>query len=76
VQGARIIDLAPTLLHLLGVAVPGDMDGRVLQDILTDAYAGEVATQAAPTAVAVEGAYSAEDEALISDRLKSLGYIE
>ena len=29
VAGARIIDLAPTLLYLLGVAVPEDMDGNV-----------------------------------------------
>lgn len=33
-DGARIIDLAPTLLRLLGVEVPADMDGRVLDEIL------------------------------------------
>lgn len=33
-SGARIIDLAPTILHLLGVPVPEDMDGRVLRQIL------------------------------------------
>jgi predicted AlkP superfamily phosphohydrolase/phosphomutase len=78
VAGARILDLAPTLLHLLGLPVPDDMDGRVLEDILTEASGKEVARQAAavvPMAVG-EGAYSAEDESLISERLKSLGYIE
>jgi predicted AlkP superfamily phosphohydrolase/phosphomutase len=34
VDGARIIDLAPSLLHLLGVPVPEDMDGRVLHEII------------------------------------------
>ena len=29
-SNARIIDLAPTILHILNVPVPEDMDGRVL----------------------------------------------
>jgi predicted AlkP superfamily phosphohydrolase/phosphomutase len=30
---ARIIDLAPTTLHLFGLPIPKDMDGRVLSEI-------------------------------------------
>jgi predicted AlkP superfamily phosphohydrolase/phosphomutase len=30
IDGARIVDLAPTILGLLGMEVPPDMDGRVL----------------------------------------------
>ena len=30
IANARLIDIAPTLLHLLGVPVPEDMDGKVL----------------------------------------------
>ena len=30
-QGARIIDLAPTILGLMGVPVPEDIDGRILK---------------------------------------------
>jgi predicted AlkP superfamily phosphohydrolase/phosphomutase len=36
VEGARIIDLAPSLLHVLGVPAPADMDGQVLHEIFTD----------------------------------------
>jgi predicted AlkP superfamily phosphohydrolase/phosphomutase len=32
-HGARIIDLAPTILYLLGIPVPYDMDGSVINDI-------------------------------------------
>jgi predicted AlkP superfamily phosphohydrolase/phosphomutase len=31
-EGASILDLAPTILHALGVAVPEEMDGRVLAE--------------------------------------------
>jgi len=35
-EGARIYDVAPTILHLLGLAVPDDMDGRVLEEIFRE----------------------------------------
>jgi len=31
IHGASVLDMAPTLLHQLGIAVARDMDGRVLQ---------------------------------------------
>jgi len=34
VEGARIIDVAPTILHLLGESVPPIMEGRVLTRLL------------------------------------------
>jgi len=33
-ERARLLDLAPTLLHLLDVSVPADMDGRILHDAI------------------------------------------
>ena len=38
IEGARIIDYAPTILHSFGVEVPADMDGRVLEEIFTEEY--------------------------------------
>jgi len=32
-EGAEIIDVAPTILHLLGIEIPEDMDGKVLETI-------------------------------------------
>lgn len=33
IDNVSILDLAPTILHLLGIRVPKDMDGRVLKEI-------------------------------------------
>ena len=36
IEGARIIDLAPTILHMYGVPIPRDIDGRVLTEIFRE----------------------------------------
>ena len=38
ISGARIVDLAPTILHLMGLPAPDDMDGRVLEEALTGEF--------------------------------------
>jgi predicted AlkP superfamily phosphohydrolase/phosphomutase len=53
-RGATLLDIAPTILHLLGVPVPGDMDGRVLTEILDPSLAPAPAP--APASAAVNGA--------------------
>jgi predicted AlkP superfamily phosphohydrolase/phosphomutase len=80
----EIADIAPTALHLMGLPVPDDMDGRVLTEILTAASlrARPVATEAPMgrwPAEADEGAQAEltdEDEELVRDRLRALGYVE
>lgn len=36
VRGATVLDVAPTVLYLMGLPVGRDMEGRVLTDMLTD----------------------------------------
>ncbi|MBV9122485.1 MAG: alkaline phosphatase family protein [Planctomycetes bacterium] len=81
VEGVRIIDLAPTILHLLEVPVPDDMDGRVLEEVFTESFRQEHPVRRTPGRSSFGGAdensaYSSEDEAVIAARLKSLGYVE
>jgi predicted AlkP superfamily phosphohydrolase/phosphomutase len=76
-EGANLMDIAPTVLRLLGVPVPSDLDGRVLTEILDPAVvsppAGEAAAVATPASVEI--GYSEEEDAAIQQRLADLGYL-
>lgn len=82
-SGARlkshdIIDVAPTILHLLGYPAPADMDGRVMTEALTEEHLAQHAVTVA--AGAVEAAdetsgLSPTEEAEITERLRGLGYL-
>jgi predicted AlkP superfamily phosphohydrolase/phosphomutase len=78
IAGSQIIDLAPMILYLLGLAVPDDMDGRVLTEILSPKYVAEHPVQwEASTATAEQGYdYSVEEAELVREQLRALGYID
>ncbi|MEJ5258582.1 MAG: alkaline phosphatase family protein [Anaerohalosphaeraceae bacterium] len=77
-QGVRLIDLAPTILALLGTAVPAEMEGRVLTELFCglEDSARTAGSQPPNPAVREEGVYSDEEAAQIEKRLRDLGYIE
>ena len=72
-------DVAPTILHLAGVAVPDDMDGRVILEALNDDHAARPIVTIEGNGNGVEPTvtpiYSADEEAEVEDRLRSLGYL-
>jgi predicted AlkP superfamily phosphohydrolase/phosphomutase len=73
---ASIVDLAPTILHLLGEPVPRAMDGQVLSQIF--ANPSEVTYEDAGPGATVAGGHDelSEDEAAqVEERLRSLGYL-
>lgn len=72
--GAQITDLAPTILHLLGLPVPTDMDGRVLTEALAETRAVEYGGTSEGSTATTEG-YSEEEEREVMERLQDLGYI-
>jgi predicted AlkP superfamily phosphohydrolase/phosphomutase len=76
--GARIIDLAPTILHLLDQPVPSNMDGRVLENNLSPDFleARPVRfVQVEEGEATKETALSDEETAEIEERLRALGYL-
>ncbi|WP_165071191.1 alkaline phosphatase family protein [Paludisphaera rhizosphaerae] len=77
-SGANLLDIAPTVLHLLGVPVPADMDGRVLDEVLTPdlaATAHQRDDNGDGSTAGVASSYDEEDEAAIQSRLADLGYL-
>ena len=71
---ASILDLAPTILHLLGEPVPRVMDGRVLGEIFVDAKPVRYAEEEDASVTAEQGFDTAEAEQ-IEERLRGLGYL-
>jgi len=80
VEVPSLMDLAPTILYLFGLPVPPDMDGRVLEEILTaeflEAHPVQLALEPArnPSPLPRDG-YSPEEEAEVLDQLRKLGYL-
>ncbi len=78
VDGSKIIDLAPTILHLTGLPVPSDMDGRVLSEALKpgflDAHPVRLA-QADTDQSGEESVLSGDQRSEIEERLRALGYL-
>ena len=71
---ASILDLAPTLLHLLGEAVPREMDGRVLTEALSDHTPVRFADDKGEDVVAEQG-FGTDEATQIEERLRGLGYL-
>lgn len=75
-ENASIVDLAPTIMHLLGEPVPTIMDGQVLtgifrepEDIVYSEDSGEELD------VDSSQTLSEEESAQVEERLRSLGYL-
>jgi predicted AlkP superfamily phosphohydrolase/phosphomutase len=75
VQGAKLVDLAPTIFHLLGFAPPAEMDGRVLSEMLIDVGAAPIQMAATTSAAPEQFDYTPEEAAQISEHLRALGYL-
>jgi len=79
--GMTLLDVMPTVLYTMGLPVPEDSEGRVVEEAFAESYRSshpvrraEYAGTVEPTQEAVS-TYSAEDEATISKRLEELGYL-
>jgi predicted AlkP superfamily phosphohydrolase/phosphomutase len=73
---ASIVDLAPTILHLMGEPVPRIMDGRVLESIFREPTDISYSDGGAGVGRDAEDeALSDEETAQVEERLRSLGYL-
>ena len=74
---AHIVDCAPTILALLGLRIPDDMEGRVITEIFESppTIETEAAQVGEKDSDGGEG-YSAEELQQVTERLSDLGYLE
>ncbi len=77
---ASIVDVAPTVLYLMGEPIPDDMDGRVLSEAINPEWFAEhppqyVAGQARAHDLDVP-TYADEESEQVEERLRGLGYLD
>jgi predicted AlkP superfamily phosphohydrolase/phosphomutase len=80
VSGASLVDLAPTILHLMSAPIPEHMDGRILEEVITPAFeplelqkvSGWVDNDSKDN----NGqALTEEQKRVVAERLRGLGYV-
>lgn len=94
INGAAIIDITPTVLSLLGLSVPGEMDGKVLEGIFDEKFAQSPGEAEAKESSDIEQlreageqsqkedkkdneeGFAEDEEAIVKERLESLGYFD
>lgn len=82
-ENPRIIDVAPTLLYMLGLPVPDNMDGRVVREAFSTHYLESKPVRTVRSETKhdrenledAEEVYTRDDVEKMSEHLKGLGYI-
>jgi len=74
---ADLADMTPTALAMLGVNVPDDMEGHVVAEVFDPPIEyGSEATSDTGGSASEEAAFTREDQKLLTERLRDLGYLE
>ncbi len=77
---AEIIDLAPTILHMKDIAIPVEMDGKVLTELFkkSSKLSREPRYQDFDLSKKKDAfeKVSYEEEKILRDKLRGLGYID
>jgi len=81
IEGAQIIDLAPTILYLLDLPIPEDMDGKVLTAIFEEQFISQNSLRSGLWEsengdTKKQADYGENEKKAIADRLRQLGYLE
>lgn len=74
-EKARLYDLAPTILHLIGHPVPSDVDGKIIQDLFASGSGPDERDVERVSGSTADNAGHNQTEP-VEDRLKELGYLE
>ena len=76
-----IFDVAPTILHFLGLPVDKDMDGRIVNEIFIEELQNRIPQYKSAEEYTIipeaegDNVYSEQDKEKLQQRLKDLGYM-
>lgn len=80
IKGARIVDLAPTILYLMDTPIPYDMDGSILEEAIISSYINSKPPKyiepPSDIKAGISRPFTEEEASHVEERLRSLGYIE
>ena len=79
-ESAHIVDMAPTILYLMGLPIDGDMDGRVVEEIIRDDYLKNHPPESTNYRARIgfdrtDQPYTEDEEDILRKRLEDLGYM-
>ncbi len=81
VENASLVDLAPTILHLMSAPAQAQMDGRILQEVISpDFHPLELETANTDWTDSEDGrsngqGLTEEQKRVVAERLRGLGYV-
>ncbi len=78
-ESAHIADVAPTILYLMGLPVPADMDGKVLTEVFEGEYLSKHPIhygRATADYAGTDYEFSRDDAEELEERLRGLGYLD
>ena len=79
-RDGHVMDIPATLLHLYGVPIPEDYDGRVMTETVTPAFAAQCPVIYQPgdqeATISLESPYSPEETEELLGHLRALGYMD
>jgi predicted AlkP superfamily phosphohydrolase/phosphomutase len=75
VEDLEIFDIAPNVLHLLGLSIPEHMDGRFRADLFTEAAGGGAVFERYEGRSERRYGISREEEEDLEEKLRGLGYL-
>ena len=82
IEDAQLIDLAPTILYTMGLPIPTEMDGQLLQEVFEPDFLAEHQARYVETSEKAEAdtekeryVWSSEEEEALLTRLRDLGYM-
>jgi predicted AlkP superfamily phosphohydrolase/phosphomutase len=78
INSVNIIDIAPTILYDMGLPIPEDIDGKIIEEVFVDSYKANSPRYASinKEIEKKEESLTKEDEESMKQALKGLGYID